>query len=78
VTAYLVDTNVLLRVVKPDDRDYSLVRSAMYQLWTTGYDRPLLHLTGVSGTDGECRGRTERFHALPDALRRVPATYKAL
>jgi predicted nucleic acid-binding protein len=38
VTAYLVDTNVLLRVVKPDDRDYSLVRSAMYQLWTTGYD----------------------------------------
>ena len=38
MTAYLVDTNVLLRVVKPDDRDYSLVRSAMYQLWTTGYD----------------------------------------
>jgi predicted nucleic acid-binding protein len=38
VTAYLVDTNVLLRAVKPDDRDYPLVRAAMCQLWTTGYD----------------------------------------
>jgi hypothetical protein len=45
-------------------------------------------LTDIGGIDfgllaesllsGECRGRTERFHALPDALRRVPATYKAL
>ena len=38
MTAYLVDTNVLLRVAKPDDRDYPLVRSAMYRLWTTGHD----------------------------------------
>jgi predicted nucleic acid-binding protein len=36
VTAYLVDTNVLLRFVKPDDRDYPLVRSAVHQLWTAG------------------------------------------
>jgi hypothetical protein len=28
-TAYLVDSNVLLRWVKPDDRDYPLVVSAI-------------------------------------------------
>jgi predicted nucleic acid-binding protein len=38
VTAYLVDTNVLLRFVKPDDRDYALVRSAVHRLWTAGED----------------------------------------
>ena len=38
MTAYLVDTNVLLRFVKPDDRDYPLVRSAVQHLWTAGED----------------------------------------
>ncbi len=38
MTAYLVDTNVLLRFVKPDDRDYPLVRSAVHRLWTAGED----------------------------------------
>ena len=38
MTAYLVDTNVLLRFVKPDDRDYPLVRSAVHQLWASGED----------------------------------------
>ena len=38
MTAYLVDTNVLLRLVKPDDRDYPLVRSAVQQLWAVGED----------------------------------------
>jgi predicted nucleic acid-binding protein len=38
VTAYLVDTNVLLRFVKPDDRDYPLVRSAIRRLWLDGDD----------------------------------------
>jgi predicted nucleic acid-binding protein len=36
VTAYLVDTNVLLRFVRPDDRDYPVARSAVHQLWTAG------------------------------------------
>ncbi|MGP8243051.1 MAG: type II toxin-antitoxin system VapC family toxin [Bryobacteraceae bacterium] len=36
MTAYLVDTNVLLRFVKPDDRDYPLVRSAVQWLWSAG------------------------------------------
>lgn len=35
---YLVDTNVLLRFVKPDDRDYPLVRSAVRRLWIAGDD----------------------------------------
>jgi hypothetical protein len=38
VTTYLVDTNVLLRFVKPDDRDYPLVRSTVHQLWMAGED----------------------------------------
>jgi len=38
VPAYLVDTNVLLRFVKPDDRDYPLVRSAVHRLWMAGDD----------------------------------------
>jgi predicted nucleic acid-binding protein len=38
VAAYLVDTNVLLRFVKPDDRHYPLVRSAVHQLWVAGED----------------------------------------
>jgi predicted nucleic acid-binding protein len=38
VTAYLVDTNVLLRFVKPDDRDYPLVRSAVLRLWSAGHE----------------------------------------
>ena len=39
MTVYLVDTNVLLRFVKPDDRDYPLVRSAVQRLWTVGEDQ---------------------------------------
>jgi hypothetical protein len=35
---YLVDTNVLLRFVKPDDRDYPLVRFAVRRLWIAGDD----------------------------------------
>jgi hypothetical protein len=38
VTAYLVDTNVLLRFVKPDDRDYPLLGSAVSRLWADGGD----------------------------------------
>ena len=38
MAAYLVDTNVLLRFVKPDDRDYPLVRSAVSRLWIAGDD----------------------------------------
>jgi predicted nucleic acid-binding protein len=38
VSAYLVDTNVLLRFVKPDDCDYPLVRSAVHRLWMAGND----------------------------------------
>lgn len=38
MAAYLVDTNVLLRFVKPDNRDYPLVRSAVYRLWMAGDD----------------------------------------
>lgn len=38
MTTYLVDTNVLLRFVKPDDRDYLLVRSVVHQLWMAGED----------------------------------------
>jgi hypothetical protein len=34
VAKYLVDTNVLLRFVKPDDHDYLLVQSAIRRLWT--------------------------------------------
>lgn len=39
MTAYLVDTNVLLRFVKPDDHDDPLVRSAIQYLWTVGEDQ---------------------------------------
>lgn len=35
---YLVDTNVLLRFVKPDDRDYPLVRAAVRRIWMAGDD----------------------------------------
>jgi len=38
VTAYLVDTNILLRLVKPDEHDYPMVRSAVHRLWTSGED----------------------------------------
>jgi predicted nucleic acid-binding protein len=38
VTAYLVDTNVLLRFVKPDDSDYSMLRSSIRMLWLDGDD----------------------------------------
>jgi hypothetical protein len=38
VPAYLVDTNVLLRFVKPEDHDYPLVRAAVNQLWLKGDD----------------------------------------
>jgi len=34
VPAYLIDTNVLLRFVRPDDRDYDTVRLAIQGLWT--------------------------------------------
>ncbi len=33
---YLADSNILLRIVKPDDRDYALVRSALEALWSHG------------------------------------------
>lgn len=36
MAAYLIDTNVLLRFVKPDDVDYPLVRSAVRRLWMAG------------------------------------------
>ena len=36
MTTYLIDTNVLLRFVKADDRDYSVVRSAISRLWVAG------------------------------------------
>jgi predicted nucleic acid-binding protein len=35
-TSYLIDTNILLRWVKPDDRDYPLVVSAMDALLRQG------------------------------------------
>ena len=35
---YLADTNILLRLVKPDDSDYSLVRTAVNALWSAGHD----------------------------------------
>lgn len=38
MAAYLVDTNVLLRFVKPDDRDYPLLRSVISRLWIDGDD----------------------------------------
>jgi predicted nucleic acid-binding protein len=38
VAACLVDTNVLLRFVKPNDRDYPLVRFAVQRLWIAGDD----------------------------------------
>jgi predicted nucleic acid-binding protein len=33
---YLTDTNILLRLAKPDDQDYPIVRSAVDTLWATG------------------------------------------
>jgi predicted nucleic acid-binding protein len=33
---HLTDTNILLRFVKPDDRDHPLVRGAVMRLWTSG------------------------------------------
>ncbi len=38
MTAYLVDTNILLRFVKPDNRDYPLLQSVVAQLWVRGDD----------------------------------------
>ena len=38
MTAYLIDTNVLLRFVKPDDREYEIARHAIQRLWTDGDD----------------------------------------
>ncbi|MEX2263719.1 MAG: type II toxin-antitoxin system VapC family toxin [Bryobacteraceae bacterium] len=38
MTAYLIDTNVLLRCVKPDDRDYPAVLSAIHHLRMDGDD----------------------------------------
>lgn len=34
--AHLTDSNILLRFVKPDDRDYPSVREAITRLWTNG------------------------------------------
>lgn len=34
----LIDTNVLLRFVKPDDRGYALPQAAVRQLWDVGGD----------------------------------------
>ncbi len=33
---YLSDTNILLRLAKPDDRDYPIVRAAVEMLWASG------------------------------------------
>jgi hypothetical protein len=44
-TAYLVDSNVLLRWVKPDDRDYPLVVSAIDATYTTNGANCLLRVT---------------------------------
>jgi predicted nucleic acid-binding protein len=35
---YLVDTNILLRLNKPDDRDYRIVRAAVDSLWEAAND----------------------------------------
>jgi predicted nucleic acid-binding protein len=35
---WLVDTNILLRFVQPDDRDYDLVQNVVRRLWTGGAD----------------------------------------
>jgi predicted nucleic acid-binding protein len=32
---YLLDSNILLRLTKPDDRDYPIVRSAVDALWAS-------------------------------------------
>ena len=38
MAAYLIDTNVLLRFVKPDDRDYAAAQAAIRRLWMEGDD----------------------------------------
>jgi predicted nucleic acid-binding protein len=38
VAPCLIDTNVLLRFVKPDDRDYALAQTAVRRLWEAGDD----------------------------------------
>jgi predicted nucleic acid-binding protein len=38
VARYLVDTNVLLRFVKPDDQEYQIARHAVQRLWMDGDD----------------------------------------
>jgi predicted nucleic acid-binding protein len=38
VASFLIDTNILLRFVKPDDRDYLTVQRAVERLWTAGED----------------------------------------
>jgi predicted nucleic acid-binding protein len=38
VAAYLIDTNVLLRFVKPGDREYEIVSHAIQGLWTDRND----------------------------------------
>lgn len=35
-TVYVADTNVLLRLTKPDDRDYAVVQTATAILWKRG------------------------------------------
>ncbi len=35
---YLADSNILLRLSKPDDHDYSVVRAAVDSLWAAGAD----------------------------------------
>jgi predicted nucleic acid-binding protein len=38
VAGYLVDTNVLLRFVRPDNVDYVIVQAAIERLWIAGDD----------------------------------------
>ena len=54
-TPYLVDSNVLLRWVQPNHRDYPAIVSAIEVLLRRGAD-PLLHLS-------ECRGVLEYLYS---------------
>jgi predicted nucleic acid-binding protein len=73
VTAYLVDTNILLRFVKPDDHDYPAVRSALGRLWIGGDD---LHYTSQNLAEfwSTCTRPVERNGyglTIPDVDRRA-------
>ena len=54
--SYLLDSNILLRWVKPDDRDYPLVVAAIDAILRDG---------GALCYTRKCRGVLERLHAVP-------------